>query len=254
MSDKMEIRLPYQILRQPDDTTCGPTCLHSMYRFFGVDVPLDQIIQEVGSLREGGTLAVVLGCHALRLGFDATLYTCDLQAFDPTWFRPVSPPLQQRLLAQKQAKTSTKLHLAIDAYVDFLNLGGEIRMEVLNAALVRKFLKKDIPILTGLSATWLYGEPRERFVEGEPHGRSVPDDVAGFPQGHFVVLCDYDPEQRQVLLADPLTPNPLAGDHLYHVSLDRVICAILLGVLTYDANLLIIQPKKARLKTSEPPA
>ncbi len=30
------------------------------------------------------------------------------------------------------------------------------------------------------------------------------------------------------------------------VNIDRVICSILLGVLTYDANLLIIQPAKEK--------
>ena len=45
-------------------------------------------------------------------------------------------------------------------------------------------------------------------------------------------------------VADPLLPNPVASEQLYEINIDRVICAILLGVLTYDANLLIIQPRK----------
>ena len=32
------------------------------------------------------TLAVLLGCHALRRGYEATIYTFNLQVFDPTWF------------------------------------------------------------------------------------------------------------------------------------------------------------------------
>jgi len=46
-----------------------------------------------------------------------------------------------------------------------------------------------------------------------------------------------------VLIADPLQKNPLAGVNQYIVSIDRVICAILLGIVTYDANLLIIEPR-----------
>jgi hypothetical protein len=48
------------------------------------------------------------------------------------------------------------------------------------------------------------------------------------------------------MIADPLHPNPMAASQLYHVSFDRVKCAILLGVMTYDANLLIIEPKKPK--------
>ncbi len=241
----MESRLPYQMLRQPDDTTCGPTCLHSVYRFYGVEIPLEQIIREVGSLTEGGTYAVCLGCHALRNGFDARIETVNLQFFDPTWFRPLSPPLEERLRAQMEIKQTPKFVSASQTYLEFLELGGEIRMESPSANLIRKYLKRGRPILTGLSATWLYREARERTVftsDGRP--RSVLDDIGGYPQGHFVVLCGYDSEERQVLVADPLAPNALAKDHLYHVDLDRVISAILLGILTYDANLLVIQPRK----------
>jgi ABC-type bacteriocin/lantibiotic exporter with double-glycine peptidase domain len=55
----------FDILPQPDDSTCGPTCLHAIYRYFGDEVPLDQVIREVPSLHSGGTLAVMLRNHAL---------------------------------------------------------------------------------------------------------------------------------------------------------------------------------------------
>jgi hypothetical protein len=37
--------------------------------------------------------------------------------------------------------------------------------------------------------------------------------------------------------------NPVAAGHRYHVRVDRLINAILLGIVTYDANLLVIQPR-----------
>jgi len=60
------------------------------------------------------------------------------------------------------------------------------------------------------------------------------------------VLHGYDREARTVHVADPLKSNPLTGTQNYTASIDRVINAILLGVLTYDANLLIIQPAKEK--------
>jgi hypothetical protein len=36
----------------------------------------------------------------------------------------------------------------------------------------------------------------------------IYDDVRGQPQGHFVVLSEYDTETREVVVADPLGENP----------------------------------------------
>jgi hypothetical protein len=75
-----------------------------------------------------------------------------------------------------------------------------------------------------------------------------PDDVRGEPSGHFVVLSGYDKKRRKVLVSDPTHPNPLADAPNYPVNIDRLLCSILLGILTYDANLLIIEPVRGRQK------
>ncbi len=239
----METKFHFDILPQPDDTTCGPTCLQAVYRYYDFDVSLTRVITECPRLDEGGTLGVQLGCHALRRGFQATIFTYNLQVFDPTWFKPPPGRLAAKLEAQMDAKDVPKLHTATKAYLEFLSGGGRIFMEDLTATLIRKYVKRQIPVLTGLSATYLYGDPREIGPECEP------DDVRGSPAGHFVVLCGYDRATRGVLVADPLTPNPLAKEHHYVIDVDRVICAILLGILTYDANLLIIQPSRKRRRS-----
>ena len=71
---------------------------------------------------------------------------------------------------------------------------------------------------------------------------SQDDDVAGYPVGHFVVLTGYLPDRREVLVADPYLRNPFARNGLYAVRLQRLINAVLLGIVTYDANLLVIEP------------
>jgi len=50
--------------------------------------------------------------------------------------------------------------------------------------------------------------------------------------------------RRHVLVADPYHLNPTA-EHSYEVSVARAIGSILLGVVTYDANLLLIEPARA---------
>ena len=224
------------ILPQPNDTTCGPTCLHAVYRFYGDPISLEQVISEVRPLPTGGTLAVWLACHALARGYRAQIYTYNLQLFDPTWFAP-GVDLEEKLRDQLRQKSSKRLALATEAYIEFQNLGGELYYEELRGTLIRSFLDRGIPILTGLSATYLYGCAREF----EDHY----DDIRGQPMGHFVLLRGHDKDRREVEVADPLANNPRFGTQYYVVGLDRLIGSILLGIVTYDANLLVITPRDA---------
>ena len=238
--NNMERKFYLDIFPQPDDTTCGPTCLHAVYRYFGINIPLQQVISEVKSLEEGGTLAVYLGLHALDHGFYATLYTYNLQVFDPTWFSENKHYLSIKLSEQLLYKKNTKFQNASRAYLYFLNRGGQICFDDLTAGLLRRYLKSKKPILTGLSATYLYNCARERATGNRLHY----DDIRGEPTGHFVVLTGYDQNARNVWIADPLKPNPFSESDQYAVNINRLICAIMLGILTYDANLLIIEPQK----------
>jgi len=228
----------FAILPQPDETTCGPTCLHAIYRHWGDDLPLDAVVREVPTLEGGGTLAVLLANHALARGYHATIYTYNLQAFDPTWFAEPEVDVAERLREQRRHKTDRRLHISTKAYLEFLERGGRLRFEDLVPGLISRLVGKGTPILTGLSATYLYRARREVPETG------APNDVEGTPVGHFVVCCDYDSSKRTVLVADPLRENPVARDeHFYAVPVARFLNAILLGVLTYDANLLVIRPR-----------
>lgn len=232
--------LPFTILPQPDDTTCGPTCLHAVYRYFNDELPLEEVIAGVPMLEGGGTLAVLLACHALQRGYRATIYTYKMQLFDPTWLLPGGPDIRERLQAQMRYKDDPRLQAATSGYLQFLDLGGKLRLEDLTIDLIRRYVKQGLPVITGLSATYLYRTPREYGP------RCDYDDVRGEPSGHFVVLCGYNRENRTIAVADPLLPNPAASGQFYDAAIERVLCAILLGVLTYDANLLIIQPRGER--------
>lgn len=231
---KQNKELELTVLPQLDDITCGPTCLEAVYRYHGQPVQLQSLIDDVVSLPGGGTLAVWLACHALRRGFAAEIYTYNLHLFDPTWFSG-QVSIEERLRTQLEHKPDEKLTLATTGYLEFLKLGGELRFKELNAKLIRTLLNKDHPILTGLSATYLYDCAREYDNEY--------DDIRGGPTGHFVVLSGYDRGERQVSVADPMLGNPKYRAQYYKVGIDRLLGAILLGVLTHDANLLVIYPK-----------
>jgi hypothetical protein len=228
-------RLHVPILPQPTDTSCGPTCLQAIYGYYGDEVALDRLIMEVPSVEGGGTLAVLLGTHALRRGYRVTLYTCNLSVFDPSWFYPTRQDLVAKLRTQLRFRTG-KRRQATRANLEFVEEGGDVRFEDLTGRLIQRYLRQGVPILTGLSATFLYRIPREIPETGKD------DDLRGEPLGHFVVLHGWHPETRTVSVADPYAANPFSPDHCYEVPMPRLLNAILLGVLTYDGNLLVIRP------------
>lgn len=236
---RKELVLHFDIKAQPDDVTCGPTCLQAIYEYYNDDITLKEVIRDVKQLKNGGTLAVMLANHALHRGYKATIYTYNLHLFDPSWSGQPTKNIIQNLKLQMEFKRKRrKLQVASKAYIKFLEAGGEIRFGELDEKLIKSFLKKSRPVLTGLSATHLYGTPREipQF--------DIYDSIKGEPAGHFVVISGYDEAKNCVYLADPMTPNPIGQGRVYSVGFTRLINSIMLGIVTYDANLLVIEPSR----------
>ncbi len=231
-------RLPVRILPQPDETTCGPTCLHAIYDYWGEHEPLQTVIARAQRFEQGGTVAVFLACDALRKGYAATIYTYNLMVFDPTWFGRPRVDIAQRLALQREHKPDPRLAAVTQGYLEFLELGGRLRLIDLSRYFIRGLLRHRLPILTGLSSTHLYRASREYGPD------DTPDDVRGFPAGHFIVLAGYDWARRKVLVADPYGPNPFSRTQEYWINVDRVVNAVLLGIVTHDANLLVISPPR----------
>ena len=234
-----EFRLPVRTLPQPDETTCGPTCLHAVYRYWGEAEPLTQVIGRTFRMEQGGTFAVFLACDALRKGYKATIYTYNLLVFDPTWFKP-GVDLAERLRLQSTEKADARLQQVTPGYLEFLSLGGRLRFMDLSPKLIDRILRRRFPILTGLSSTYLYHAAREYGPADEK------DDIRGFPTGHFVLIAGYDAARRRVLIVDPYEPHPYGTTHEYWIGIDRAVGAVLLGIVTHDANLLVVHPPRMR--------
>jgi hypothetical protein len=240
----MDVELPVAIQRQPDYTTCGPTSLHAVYSYFGDPISLAEVIDGVRKLEGGGTLSVHLAVHALRRGYRADLWVCNLTHWDPTWFqRPTDLGAKLRArLAAKGLEKSPRYAAAVAASEEYLALGGKVHWGDLTPRLIGRVLQRGVPLLAGTNGTYLYQCSRET-AEG-------PDDVAGDAFGHFIVVCGYHSKDRSVSVADPLMDNPLHGTKYYRAGVYRLIGAIFLGSASDDANLLVIQPKAWKRPTS----
>lgn len=217
---------------QPDDVTCGPTCLTQAYRFLDYDKPLEEVIRDTERNPDGGTMAVFLGLTALRHGFQPAIYSYNLRILDPTWQDLGPAELIEKLEQRSDFVTSKRLKRTIAAYVEYLKGGGRLRFDPLDRDLLVAMLRRGQPVLTGLSATYLYQTPRELDEQY--------DDVRGEPAGHFVVVCGYYPKSDRFVVRDPSSHIPFSRSGKYSVTSERLIAAILLGDITYDAVLLTL--------------
>jgi hypothetical protein len=240
-ADRFAHELRVQRFVQADDVTCGPTCLRKVYDFYGLSLDETQVLGEIDRNDDGGTLAVFLGIAALARGFAARIYSYDLRIFDPTWFSLPAAALAEKVHARFPHLPDGKRLRAARAYLDFLERGGEIRFDELTPGLLKGIIDREHPVLAGLSATYLYRFPRERQLPGD---RLVEDDVGGAPTGHFVVIVGYEHWGRRFSLRDPSEHVPVAPDGRQVVDAQRLINAILLGDVTYDAVLLELWPRE----------
>jgi len=235
------VRLAVERIEQPDDLTCGPTAMLQIYRYHGVERTHEELFRRYRRNPDGGTLAVYLALAALADGFRPTLYTFNLDVFDPSWSdlppEALVAKLEQRS-SEVEGERLSRLKRIIAAYVELIVGGGRVRLVDLDRRLLVELLAAGHPILTGLSATWLYRTPRELAEED--------DDVAGWPVGHFVVVTGYDPGRDHFLIADPMRQTPFDASGVYSVASERLMASILLGDATDDAVLLVLESGAGR--------
>lgn len=224
-------------LRQPDDVSCGPTCLFKVLRGYGDARSFDEVAARVRRNDDGGTLGVFVGLAALELGYEATIYSYNLRVCDPTWSHLTSSQLAEKLSQRARQVGEPKLSEAVDAYARFVRAGGQVLFDDLTDELLVSLLDTGRPIVCGLSATYLYQTPREDPLSG------TMDDVGGEPAGHFLVVCGYRQHGRHFVVSDPYRHLPMTVTGTYEVGAHRLINAILLGDVSYDGVLVVVSPR-----------
>ncbi len=230
------MQLNVTVSKQPDDESCGITCLQAIYRYYGNEIPLETLKSEVEHWQTGGTVSVNLGRHALNSGFNAEIYPYNIKLFDPTWKKLNSKELQNKLNLSRKRTRSKKQKKVIGFYLDFLRKGGILKFDDLDEDLFDKLFSKKKPIIVGLSATYLYQSMRETPDNEE-------NDIIGGPVGHFAVVSAWDRAKRLVAIHDPMRKNPFSETGTYMLPFTKFTNAVMLGVLTYDENLLVISPE-----------
>jgi hypothetical protein len=222
---------------QPDDVSCGPTCLAQVFEHWGDHGRLAGLLARTRRLPDGGTLAVFLGNEALEMGYRVRAWPYDTRIFDPTWFALPPETLCERLRARAAHVRDPKLRAATEGYHDFVVRGGEVRWRELTPALLVGMLDRGRPILAGLNGTYLYRTVRERPDD------NVEDDVRGEPVGHFVVICGYRRGGESFVVRDPSVDAPFSRSGRYTIGAERLVNSVLMGENTYDDVLLEVWPR-----------
>lgn len=231
-------KLDVTVSKQPDDESCGITCLQAIYNHYGVETTLEDLKSRIEHWQTGGTVSVNLARNALGMGFAAEIYTYNVKIFDPTWKGLDAKELERKLKQRQRKIRSKKQKKVIGFYLDFLRKGGTLRFDDLDEALFDRLFgdARPKPIICGLSATYLYQTSRET-------ADNVEDDIVGQPVGHFVVVSGWDSRSRTVTISDPLRKNPISETGIYRLPFTKFSNAVMLGILTYDENLLVISRK-----------
>ncbi len=247
--------LPVQRIVQPDDTTCGPTCLAQVMRAFGADVDVPSLAASLCRNPDGGTLAVHLGQLALDRGWRARLYPFGMRVFDPTWWEVDLDRIAALLGARAHALPAGSARDEVLAWQRFVASGGRLGFHEPSPELFVDILATGRPVICGLNATRLYREPRT-IPE-----TNASDPVHGWPAGHFVTVVGYTGGGRHLHVVDPSPDAPFDaggarhGDRRlgrYPLPSDRLIHAILLGDVTRDAVLLEVWPPPGALLGAPP--
>ncbi len=230
------MKLAVSVSTQPDDESCGITCLQAIYDYYGHEITFEKLQSEIEHWHTGGTVSVNLARHALTHGYSAEIYTYNIKIFDPTWKKLAPADLSQKLKLRQQKIRSKKQKKVIGYYQDFLRKGGVLKFDDLDENLLDRLFSRRRPVICGLSATYLYQHMRETPTCEE-------NDITGQPVGHFVVVSAWDPKSRHVTINDPLRKNPISNTGTYRLPFVKFSNAVMLGILTYDENLLVIAKK-----------
>lgn len=232
--------LPVPGFSQPDDVSCGPTCLAKVLEYWGDAGRLPDLMRRTRRNSDGGTLAVFLGLEALAHGYRVRMWSYNTWIFDPTWFGLDAKALRAKVRGRERVVRDPKMRAVLRGYDEFLSAGGIVSWRELTPRHLVSILRRGRPILTGLNSTYLYRQPRERPAD------LVDDDIGGMPTGHFVVICGYRRGGASFAVRDPSAHSPFSPAGRYVVPADRLINSILLGEGTYDDVLLEIWPRGRR--------
>lgn len=209
--------------------TAGPHCLAQIADYYGVKLEANDVVAHTRMVYGSGTYDASIALAANHYGFDTQLYTYNLMALGADWFR-LPPDLLLKRIEFKAADAEGKRKNSLEAYAQYLKHGGRLLFELSPEFAILNALKQKKPVIVGLCQNYLYALKAEQTDLG-----------LGDPIGQFVVIDGFKKNEFHVV--DPWPDIPFSKNGTYWVNASALTASILLGQATFDACILVLEPK-----------
>lgn len=230
---------------QPTNFTCGHAALAMVLSHYNIIMPPEKLIHDLNAPRDShgeicGGLNQYVGSWCLSHGLSVTFYTSDFELLDLTWAELSRENQIERIeRIRKSLRVVTALGaegtlLHLNAFLEFLQLGGELYITpYISSSLIDSLLMR-APILASVSYSTLYGIGRTRSTGLR---ESVLDDMLGTVCTHAVVVVGINSD-GDYLIADPYrSAQPIS------VLKERFVAALAAAQFCCESAILFIEPK-----------
>ena len=181
---------------------CCIVCLQMVMEYFGREVSLEEILEQIKVYKNIGTWLADEGKVALKYGFN--VFFChhnsyildkDTENLSEKDVNKLKKYLKE--IKRKKCKEPGYKTREIRKNIEYIGLGGKFSTKVPNLDLINRFLKRQIPVIVALNTNSLDGKPDKR-------------------SGHCVVIIGK--ERNDYIINDPrsefLKPYKLNKDKL----------------------------------------
>lgn len=187
-----------------------------------------------------GTITQHLATWCLSQGFVVTMYSSDFQILDTSWKGLAASELVEKLNAIKGHRDVPVLgkdfsEMYIASYVDFIQKGGELRVEPFITTPLLDELLAEGPLFVSVCMNVFYGLGRR--VSNAGLRVDKVDDVAGDLSNHSIVVHGKNDE------GDYMIADPWKTEGFYTVSPEKLVLGIQAAQLECDNLLFQITPK-----------
>ncbi len=178
---KIEVEQLYQDAKSKD---CGPVCTQMVLRYFNIEKNLQTLTEKL-SYDNNGTFSFDNGIILLSSGLKVSCVTAQPYIFSPD----IKLNSNQEIIDHLTKKISDlpKFEKGINLLKDFLNNGGELKIEIPNLQHIKEAVDNNSLVIALI------------------YGKALGSNEGGF---HFVVVNGYDEEN--VYITNPL-PSAKSG-------------------------------------------
>lgn len=218
--------------QRPGSHTCGPSNLENIYCRLGIDIKLEEILNEIGVDSMTDTHVPQLGSHLISKGVETKiLSSCTYNMAPEMWGKSREVMIEYLEKWTKEELTGPLGEIwekDSEYLLDYLKNGGEVGLVDMTTKIFDDYLSKGYLILTCLESSWIWGE---RKIPNE----EVFDPVKGRYIGHFVTV--YGQEGDDYLVSDPYPTGIENREGLYKISKNKLLVATLI----WGAQALVIK-------------